>query len=301
LNIYHNDNDPFVIEWIKNLARAEHLPHGTFDARSIREITKDDVRRYTQAHFFAGIGGWPLALRYAGWPEDAEVWTGSCPCQPFSSAGRQRGAEDERHLWPEWFRLIEQCRPPAVIGEQVDGPLGRAWLDAVFADLEGSGYSVGAAVLPAAGVGAPHQRHRIYWVAIADGERLERVRVQLRERAARQTMPEARGRGTDGGVGDASSSRDGRNAGEVSGAQEDRRPHGREPDVVEPPGWDDPDWIPCRDHRHGIVYRPVESGLEPLASGISNRLGRLRAYGNAIVPEVAATFIGAVVDVLTEE
>jgi DNA (cytosine-5)-methyltransferase 1 len=274
VSVFYSDNDPFVIEWIENLTRAGHLPHGALDARSIREITGDDVRHHNQAHFFAGIGGWSLALKYAGWPEDAEVWTGSCPCQPFSSAGRGGGFDDERHLWPEWFRLIRQCRPPVVVGEQVASPYGLAWLDLVQADLEREGYSVGAADLCAAGIGAPHIRQRLYFVALADGERLERVRVQLRERATRQAVPEARGRGADSALADA------------GGA---------------PSFWSNCDWIPCRDPRHGVVYRPVEPGTFPLASRIPNRVGRVRAYGNAIVSEVAATFIRAVIDVLAKE
>ena len=133
---------------------------------------KDDLRGYTQCHFFAGIGGWSLALKLAGWPEDRPVWTGSCPCQPYSTAGKQRGNADERDLWPAFFRLIAECRPEFVFGEQVENAIRHGWLDRVYADLEREEYAVGAAVLGAHSVGAPHRRYRLYWggVRVADSE-----------------------------------------------------------------------------------------------------------------------------------
>lgn len=166
--VWYNEIDSFAAQWLRNLGAAGHLPAGEVETRSIREIAPEDCGA-EQCHFFAGIGGWPLALRLAGWPIGAPVWTGSCPCQPFSVAGRRRAAADERHLWPVWFELIRECRPPVVFGEQVTGPDGLWWLDALSADLEGCGYAFGAAVLPAASVGAPHERHRIYWVADDSG------------------------------------------------------------------------------------------------------------------------------------
>src|SRR6185312_8026155 len=127
-----------------------------------------------QCHFFAGLGGWPLALREAGIPPDYPLWTGSCPCQPFSAAGKGGGFADERHLWPAFDWLIGQCRPDRVLGEQVEGPAGRKWLDLVATDLEGHGYAFGTAVFPAAGVGAPQIRHRTYWMAMPDTTGLAR-------------------------------------------------------------------------------------------------------------------------------
>ena len=135
---------------------------------------------YTQCHFFAGIGGWSYALRLAGWPDDRPVWTGSCPCQPFSGAGLGLGTADERHLWPEIARLIGECAPPVCFGEQVASAAGRSWLASVRSDLEGMGYGVGAADLCAAGTGAPHVRQRLFWMANADHERRDGERVQLR-------------------------------------------------------------------------------------------------------------------------
>ena len=166
---YYNDNDPKAAAWLRELIKQNLIPAGDVDERSIEDVTKSDLKGYTQCHFFAGIGGWSEALRLAGWPADRPVWTGSCPCQPFSSAGKRQGEKDKRHLWPEFYRLIAECNPPVVFGEQVASPLGRKWLAGVRADLEALGYAVGAADLCAAGVGAPHIRQRLFWVADCAG------------------------------------------------------------------------------------------------------------------------------------
>ena len=138
-------------------------------AKSTRETSKTSSPRtsevFTHVHWFAGIGGWALALRLAGWPDDRPLWTGSCPCQPFSAAGKQKGGADDRHLWPHWARLIRECRPDTIVGEQVASAVAHGWLDAVFDDLEGLSYACGAACLPAASVGAPHLRQRVWFVA----------------------------------------------------------------------------------------------------------------------------------------
>ena len=135
-------------------------------------------RGYAQCHFFAGIGIWSYALRLAGWPDDREVWTGSCPCQPFSAAGKGQAFNDERHLWPVWFPLIEARRPLVCFGEQVASIDGLAWLDPVQSDLDDAGYTCGAIDLCAAGVGAPHRRQRLYWVARPDSGGLQGRRAE---------------------------------------------------------------------------------------------------------------------------
>jgi DNA (cytosine-5)-methyltransferase 1 len=164
---YYNELDPYAADWLENLIAFGVLPPGEVDRRSIADVKPNDLKGYTQCHFFAGIGGWSRALQLAGWPQDRSVWTGSCPCQPFSNAGKRKGTADARHLWPEFNRLIAECRPATVFGEQVASKDGREWLAGVRTDLEALGYAVGAADLCAAGVGAPHIRQRLYWVADA--------------------------------------------------------------------------------------------------------------------------------------
>ena len=165
---YYNENDPKMAAWLRALIAAGLIADGVVDERSIADVQADDLKGYAQCHFFAGIGGWSAALRLADWPDDRPVWTGSCPCQPFSSAGKRRGAADERHLWPAWFRLIRECRPERVFGEQVASAVGHGWLDGISADLEAEGYAVGSIVLGAHSVGAPHIRQRLYWLGDAE-------------------------------------------------------------------------------------------------------------------------------------
>jgi len=169
LTAYYNEFDPKAAAWLRELIKAGHIAPGDVDERSIVDIRPADLVGYTQCHFFAGIGVWSYALRRAGWPDDRPVWTGSCPCQPFSAAGKGDGFDDERHLWPHFHWLIQNCRPAVVFGEQVASKDGLGWLDLVQADLEGSGYASGAVDTCAAGFGAPHIRQRLYWV----GERLD--------------------------------------------------------------------------------------------------------------------------------
>lgn len=164
--VYYNENDPYCAEWIRNLIAGGELPDGDVDERSIEDVTPADVAGYTQAHWFAGIGGWPLALRLAGWPRDRPIWTGSCPCQRFSSAARGRHSADD--LWPEWRRLIVASRPGTIVGEQVAH--ARRWFDQLCDDVEAMDYSVGASILPSVGVAQDHERARIYFACHADGD-----------------------------------------------------------------------------------------------------------------------------------
>jgi DNA (cytosine-5)-methyltransferase 1 len=191
LATYYNEIEPFCCEWIRELIKDRLIPDGDVDERSIVQVAPEDLKGYTQCHFFCGISGWPYALRTAGFPEDRKVWTGSPPCQSFSVAGKRKGFKDERHLWPEFFRLIRECRPGLVFGEQVSAATGkvgsaitedsdepqkedgRAWIDLVQDDLEGIDYSLGKVVFPACGVGAPHLRQRLYWVADSNCKRRE--------------------------------------------------------------------------------------------------------------------------------
>ncbi|HHL3368958.1 TPA: DNA cytosine methyltransferase [Klebsiella pneumoniae] len=165
---YYNEIDPFAAQWLRNLIAAGHIAPGEVDERSIEDVTPDDLRGFTQCHFFAGIGGWSYALRLAGWPDNRPIWTGSCPCQPFSSTGKGAGFGDDRHLWPAFGWLIKQCRPQRIAGEQVAGGRADPWFDLVQNDVERMGYAFGLAPFPAAGVGSPNERERAYLVADAN-------------------------------------------------------------------------------------------------------------------------------------
>ena len=169
MTAYYNESNPHAAEWLRNLIKARLIADGHVDDRSIVSVQPHDLRGFKQAHFFAGIGGWSYALRLAGWPDNRPVWTGSCPCQPFSEAGQRKGFNDERDLWPDWFRLIRECRPAIAFGEQVASVDGVTWADRTAADLESEGYAFGTAILPAVAVGAPHRRDRFYFVAHAIG------------------------------------------------------------------------------------------------------------------------------------
>lgn len=167
---YYNEIDPYAAQWLRNLISAGCIASGDVDERSIKDVRADDLKGYTQCHFFAGIGVWSYALRRAGWADDLPIWTGSCPCQPFSVGGRKAGFDDERHLWPEFFRLIRACQPAVIVGEQVASHDGLAWLDAVSANMESENYTVGASDLCAAGFSGAHIRQRLYWVAANPGD-----------------------------------------------------------------------------------------------------------------------------------
>ena len=121
--VYYNEIDKYAAQWLRNLIAAGHLPAGDVDERSIVDVRPADLKGYTQCHFFAGIGGWSYALRLAGWGDGRPVWTGSCPCQPFSVAGSGKARSDARHLWPAWFRLIKAVQPAIIFGEQVAGAI----------------------------------------------------------------------------------------------------------------------------------------------------------------------------------
>lgn len=290
---YYNEIDKDAAQWLRNLIAAGHIPEGDVDDRSIEDVKPNELTGYTQCHFFAGIGGWALALRLAEWPDSRPVWTGSCPCQPFSAAGRGDGFADKRHLWPAWFHLIKEFRPERVFGEQVAAAVGHKWLDLVQADMEGQGYRVGAAVLGAHSVGAPHIRQRLWFVADADSQRHDRKHALLRAEAARRSagdLLEAAGRGSVVELGHAIGPRLEGLAWHGDNREEPGRQRAKPDGSTATSGfWSDRDWLPCRDGK----ARPVEPGSFPLAHGIPARVVRLRAYGNAIVPQVAAAFIEA--------
>jgi len=311
---YYNEFDPNAAAWLRELINNKLIPAGDVDTRSIKDVRADDLRKYTQCHFFAGIGGWSYALQLAGWPADKPVWTGSCPCQAFSVAGKQLGVKDERDLWPVFYELIRECRPEYVFGEQVENAIRHGWLDRVYADMEAEGYACGAAVLGAHSVNAPHQRQRLYWggarVHNSLGGRLSGCNKNTSGEKSRQRIPEEAGDG--GGLADGDNSRlEGRGGSSGSSGQQSFRPDG----VANLSPWSDFRFIYCRD---GKIRRvPAESVFLGVADGVSKDVdgsgvvcisedggfplttqkeGRsmlLKGYGNAIVPELAAEFITA--------
>ena len=175
MGAYYNEFKPEAAHMLRQLIKDGLIADGEVDERSITEVTADDVKGFTQCHFFAGIGGWSVALRKAMWSDDRPVWTGSCPCQPFSTAGRKAGTGDERDLWPTWFSLIQQLRPTSVYGEQVSSAISHGWLDRIYVDMEAEGYAIGAACLPACSIGAPHKRERLFFVADTECAGLQRL------------------------------------------------------------------------------------------------------------------------------
>lgn len=290
---YYNENDPFAAAWLRELIAEGLIADGVVDDRSIEAVEASDLEDFTQCHFFAGIGVWSYALRLAGWPDDRPVWTGSCPCQPFSAAGKRTGTADERHLWPFLYHHISQLRPVVFFGEQVAGKGGLAWFDTVSDDLEAASYTVGSADLCAAGFGAPHIRQRLYFVA----ERMDDAASSRRFRAVEEPENEARdearlctsGAGSGyGGMADSNQSGLERRPGSESGSVEQSVGAGRLAGF-----WRNSDWVYCRDQK----YRPVEPGTFPLAHGAANRVGRLRGYGNALVAPVAQAFIESYLEV----
>lgn len=250
---YYNENHKPAAQWLRNLIDAGLIAPGIVDDRSIEDVKPSDLTGFKQVHLFAGIGGWSLALRRAGWRDDRPIWTASCPCQPFSAAGKGIGFADERHLWPSVEWLARQCRPDDILGEQSASKDADAWIDLVHADMETLGYAFGAVAFPSAGIGAPHVRERTYWA----GKRLADADESRPQ--GRIVLPECGNKWSVGSGRMVSSS------------------------------WANAEWIDCDDG----YRRPIESGTFPLANGVSGRVEQIHAYGNAVNVEAARAFIEA--------
>ena len=199
-----------------------------------------------------------------------DIITGGFPCQPFSVAGKQKGTSDDRHLWPEMFRIVKEFTPRWIIGENVKGltniEKGMVF-ESVCTDLEGEGYEVRAFNIPAAGVGAPHRRERIWIVASLEDSRRslrswskfgEKDENEIRKRYADQHQRP--GSTSESNVADAS-------AGRRASQEGERQTRGN---GTEHKGW----WS-------------TEPNVGRVANGVSGRVYRLRALGNSIVPQIA--------------
>lgn len=318
MTAYYNEIDPYAAQWLRNLIAAGHIAPGDVDTRSIVDVSPDDLAGYTQAHFFAGIGGWSLAARLAGFPDDRPLWTGSCPCQPFSVAGKGAGAGDIRHLWPVFFDLIRACRPDVVMGEQVAAAVGKDWLDGVHSDLEGIGYACRAAVVPACAVDAPHRRDRLWFVADANPQRGatrlsgsiagekriagepddHRSQVDVADPLGAGLAQRERVTGVSRSLGgeherqDVAHDDSAVGYADIVGAGAEREQRGGQLGGSSRNPWARHSWITGADGK----ARRVEPSIRLLAHGVPARVGKLRAYGNAIVPQVAAEVIGAYLD-----
>lgn len=321
--VYYNENNSTAVVWLRELIKQGHIANGIVDERSIEDVKPSDLQGYTQCHFFAGIGGWSYALRQAGWSDNKSIWTGSCPCQPFSKAGKKVGFADERHLWPAFHHLIKECHPSIIFGEQVAAKSGESWFDLIQNDMEGEDYSCGMVVFPACSVGSPHLRKRLYWVAekLADSgsigsrrlsdckwEKISPIggRSEIK-RMANHTINTNRpfngeSKKNDGqkeSVGRCSvfsvmvdSNCDGLQ--ELGSKQQTNRVGQYIKEKFTNPNptngfWKNVDWLFCQDRK----WRPVEPGTSPLAYGLTARMGRLCGYGNSIVVPQAQAFIEA--------
>lgn len=269
MSVFYNDFSQDAYTWLRGLVKAGLLPHGDISTTPIELIKARDARFFNQCHFFCGIGGWPLALKLAGVPEDVNIWTGSCPCQPFSVAGKGEGLNDERDLWSTFASLIGECKPDFVVGEQVEAAIRHDWYKRLCEDLMHQGYGVLGAVLSANIIGSPHVRKRLYWFAYRK-EAVENTDVLRRTR----WLP----------VGDPSWC-----LAEVQGNGEESVPSSF-------PFWSDGEWV---EGTEGQSFA-LQPGSFPLVDGVPNKLVKCVGYGNAIVPQLGALFLLSCFDTLKE-
>lgn len=260
--VYYNEFDEDIAKWLKELIAEGVLPKGDVDTRSIVEVKPSDLRGYTQCHFFAGIGGWPWALKLAGISEDFNIWTGSCPCQPFSVANSRfsKGLDDERNLWGYFFNLIKECSPAMVVGEQVEAAIPKGWLDIVKGNLESEDYAFGCSVLSASLTGAPHLRRRLYWGGIKE---------ELLEDSDSLGISWRNSVGTKGWS--------------LGQLQEPNQEWLSRITSF----WSDGEWV---EGTRGEAFL-LEHGTFPLADGFPSFVVECRGYGNAIVPQLGAAFV----------
>lgn len=283
---------------------------------------------------FTGIGGFDLAAQWAGWQNHLQVeldpWcrrileknfpyvphrhadihdfdpapyagaidilSGGFPCQPYSQAGKRKGTDDPRHLWPEMLRVIRTIQPRWVVGENVRGLAN--WsrglvFEQVCLDLESAGYQVQPFILPAASVNAPHERQRIWFVAHRSGEQMG-ISGQPRQHGC-----------VEFAVADAESGYEWGCSGKQEGGQAQQPGNGTEPDTTSNANGErcEKRYASCIASRQGRISRgvlaqwddwPNQSPVCGMDDGIPHRVDRIRGLGNAIVPQLAWRIFDAI-------
>lgn len=252
-----------------------------------------DIRTLTGGSFYERTG-----LR------TVDVVSGGFPCQPFSVAGKRRGKEDDRYLWPEMLRVIQELRPTWVAGENVAGIVSMA-LDTVLSDLEGIGYACQAFIIPACAVDAPHRRDRCAIVAHSEGVRLQRkwacweqISSPRLEKSQSErdcdVLPDAyevrcdmRGPGGEGVYRDAPRNEVDSSSKAVCDPTSQRLQDGKQKEVCRPQKEQEPqrsDWW------------PAEPNVGRMVNGLPHRVDRLRCLGNAVVPQQFYPIFQAIAD-----
>ena len=270
----------------------------------------------THLDLFSGIGGFALAAKWNGyrtvgfcdnepyaqavlkkhWPEvpchkdirevrgelyaGVTLLTGGFPCQPFSVAGKQRGKDDNRYLWPEMLRVIQEARPTWIIGENVAGIVNLA-LDQVCADLEGQGYEVEPIIIPACAVDAPHRRDRVW---IVGHSKLDGLTASKTSGGLFDQSEEQRGKVEKRESSGASCA-----SPDVADSISQRGCGGNSEGQYAEDAWESSRH--SRDNSRGVATWIAEPNVGRVANGIPNRSHRLKGLGNAIVPQVASEII----------
>jgi len=285
---------------------------------------------------FSGIGGFSLGLKRAGmetigfceidpfcrkvlakhWPDvtvhtdirrldgkdykgRAEIICGGFPCQPFSQAGKRRGTEDDRHLWPEMLRIISEVRPTWVIGENVIG-IVKMELDSILSDLEGEGYQTRAFIIPACGIDAPHKRDRVWIIAhansegesdgpINEGPRPRQLELMADPNSGFSTVTQQAvqaGRATI-----ISSSKD------VAYSESERVQRLWSSGEQKPHTYGGQKLSLCGSERPRPAYWEAEPGMGRVVDGIPNRVDRIKGLGNAVVPMVVEVIGNAIMEI----
>jgi len=255
---------------------------------------------------------WPKAISYGDITKTdftihrgrIDILTGGFPCQPYSAAGKRLGKEDDRHLWPQMLRTIREVQPRWVVGENVRGLVnwnGGLVFDEVQADLETEGYEVQPFLLPAAAVGAPHRRDRIWFVAYRKDGGLQRETKQEQENGAgkREFYEYRQGRSEMGGEYSGLS-----NARPTPDTDIDKRCERRMHQTKREATERYSGTFNSRNGRGAWENFPTQPPVRSRNDGISSRLGgitfpkwrneSIKAGGNAIVPQVALQIFKAI-------